>query len=301
MILTLQRRQTEVGRIRLGVTVPISNGKTRPAKLDTFRFTSSRKDLIEQVAALYGGQVEPWEPLRGNSQWQVITEATEVPVLVPPQDPAEGQWLEAWSAGGCVRRCDGQTEMISGKPCMCDPDPAERECKMHTRVSVMLAQVKTIGVWRVDTGSYYAATELPGVAELLAAAGGTIPGRLVLNERIKTRGGKTKRFVVPVLDVDEFTPDEILSGKVPELAAERRAAAIDGRATEQAAIGSGPDLAGIVRDCETRDELKALWGRFGSEGVLTDELRAVFKDTGARIDEVSDVVEAEIVQEPTEW
>lgn len=294
-IVKLQRRQTEVGRIRLGAKVPTSTGKTRPAALDRLRFTSPRQDLIEKVAELYGGTVEPWQPPRGNQQWEAITDATSVPVMVPPQDPAESQWYEAWSAGGCLRRCDGEREILSGGPCMCDPD--ERDCKMHTRIRVMLAQVPGIGVWRVDTGSYYAATELPGVAELLAAAGGIIPGRLLLSERTVTKNRETKKFVVPVLDVDEFTPDELLSGKVPELAAERRAAAIDGEG--RAAIGAGPDLIGIVRTAADKNELGELWKRFGAEGVeLTPELKQAFKETGEGLDAAAgEVIEAEIVEE----
>lgn len=292
-IVNLQRRQTEVGRIRLGAKVPTSTGKMRPSALDRLRFTSPRRDLIKKVAELYGGTVGPWEPPRGNAQWEVITDATSVPVMVPPQDPAESQWYEAWSAGGCLRRCTGEREVISGGPCVCDPE--DRDCKMHTRIQVMLAQVPGIGVWRVDTGSYYAATELPGVAELLSAAGGIIPGRLLLSERTITRNRETKKFVVPVLDIDEFTPDELLSGKVPELAAERRAVAIDGRSSERAAIGSGPDLMGIVRSADSKEHLGELWKQFGAEGVeLTPELKRAFEETAAGFDEV---VEAEIVEE----
>ena len=72
-ILGLQQQQTEVGRIRLGVKVTAKSGKLRPAKLDTLRFTSPRRELIEKIAELYGGACEPWQPPRGNRQWQVIT------------------------------------------------------------------------------------------------------------------------------------------------------------------------------------------------------------------------------------
>jgi len=299
-IVTLQRRNTEVGRIRLGQKLKTKNGKEYPSSLETLRFTSPRKDRIEQIAELYGGEVRPWQPLRGNAQWEVVTDTDSVPVMVPPQDPAESQWLEMWSAGGCQRRCDGVTETISGDPCLCDPDPQERDCKMHTRVSVMLKDVKGIGVWLVNTGSFYAATELPGVAEFLVKAQGIIPGRLILSQRTVTRGGTTKRFVVPVLDIDEFTPAEILSGRAPQIAAQRLAAAVEGRS--QVAIAAGPDLAGIVRSAADKDELQVLWEKYGNEGVLTDELRAVFEQTGADLrktaGKATEVVDAEIVEEP---
>lgn len=300
MIIGLQQQQTEVGRIRLGVKVATSSGGQRPAKLDTLRFTSPRRDLIEKVAELYGGKVEPWQPLKGNAQWQVITTSTEVPVMVPPQDPAQSQWLEMWSKGGCLRRCDGQTERISGNPCMCDPDPQERDCKMHTRVNVLLEEVPGIGVWRVDTGSFYAAVELPSVAAILAAANGLIPGKLILDQRTVTRGGKTFNFAVPVLDIAEFTPAELLSGKVPELAATRRAEAIDARS--RVAIAAGPDYSSLLLAVTTIPALTDLWEEAGNAGALTDELRAEFEAKGAAIRKAAarkptEPVDAEIVEE----
>ena len=60
----------------------------------------------------------------------------------------------------------------------------------------MLEDVPGLGCWRVDTGSYYAAVELPGVAALLAMAQGAIPGKLVLDQRTVTRqvDGKPQTF-----------------------------------------------------------------------------------------------------------
>lgn len=294
MIIGLQQQQTEVGRIRLGVKVAMSGGKSRPAKIDTLRFTSPRRDLIERVAELYGGKAEPWQPLKGNSQWQVITTSTEVPVMVPPQDPGQSQWLEMWSKGGCLRRCDGKTEKISGEPCMCDPDPQERDCKMHTRIRVLLEEVPGIGVWRVDTGSYYAAIELPSVANILAQANGMIPGKLILDQRTVTRNGKTHNFVVPVLDIAEFTPAELLSGKVPELAATRRAEAIDNRS--RVAISAGPDYTSLLLAVNTIDALTDLWKDAKQAGLGTPELRAEFDERAAQI-RSTEPVDAEIVEE----
>jgi hypothetical protein len=111
-ILTLQRRSRELGRIRLG-QVNRSNGKTRPEKLDRFRFTSASEPLLAKVAALYGGTVQPWTPQGGGAEaFEVITDSTRIPILVPPQPVT--QYFEQWSGGGCVRRCDGQTELLSG-------------------------------------------------------------------------------------------------------------------------------------------------------------------------------------------
>jgi hypothetical protein len=297
VILGLQQQQTEVGRIRLGVKVALDGNRSRPAKIDTLRFTSPRRELIAKVAELYGGTVEPWQPLKGNAQWQVITTSTEVPVMVPPQDPAESQWLEMWSKGGCLRRCDGKTERISGNACLCDPDPQERDCKMHTRIRVLLEEVPGIGVWRVDTGSFYAAVELPSVARILAEAKGLIPGKLILDQRTVTRGGKTFNFAVPVLDIAEFTPAELLSGKVPQMAAQRRAEAIDNRS--RTAITAGPDYSSLLFAVNTIPALTDLWEEAGNAGALTDSLRAEFEAKAAEIRNAGPV-DAEIVEEPAD-
>jgi recombination directionality factor gp3-like protein len=256
-ILNLQMSQMESGRIRLGMKVK-SGGRERPTKLDRFRFTSPRKNLIEKIAELYGGTVQPWQPPKGSAQWEVVTNATEVPVVVPPQDPAQSQWYELWSAGGCQRRCDGQTEMIGKQPCVCDPEA--RDCKMHTRLRVMLEDVPGMGVWRVDTGSYYAATELPGIAQLLAQAQGAIPGRLVLDQRTVTRSGKTMNFAVPVLDCADITPKELMSGRVQELMAARAAGAIAGQLRDAAAITAGPskDYRSLIDAAKNREALVEL-------------------------------------------
>ncbi|MFG2046185.1 hypothetical protein ACGFIW_01975 [Micromonospora sp. NPDC048935] len=252
-ILGLQQQQTEVGRIRFGVKV--GTGRGRPTKLDRLRFTSPRQALIEKIAATYGGKVEPWQPPKGSGQWQVITDAAEVPVLIPPQDPGESQWYEMWSAGGCLRRCDGQQEKISKSSCLCDP--VARDCKMHTRIRVMLEDIPGLGAWRVDTGSYYAAVELPGIAQLLAMAQGAIPGRLVLDQRTVTRqvDGKpqTFNFAVPTLHVDELTPKQLMSGRVQELVAARNNAAVAG--DMRVAIAATVDYGSLIDAARNVDAL----------------------------------------------
>ena len=94
-------RTPEQGRIRLGV-------KTERAmkSLDTFRFTSLDKSAIEQIASIYGGAVKSWTPPRSKQeQWEVITTTSEIRVYLPPH--SIDVWYEAWSGGGCQRRCDG--------------------------------------------------------------------------------------------------------------------------------------------------------------------------------------------------
>ena len=219
MIIDLQRRLAEVGRIRIGQQVPIGNtNKTRPTKLTTFRLTSPDPARITAAATLYGGTPEPWQAPAGP-QHEVVTDATVLPCIVPPTDLGFSQWYELWSGGGCLRRCNGRdatysdgTNMIEGG-CQCDPD--RRDCQIHTRLSVMLRDLPGLGLWRLDTQGWNAALELQGAVDVLqmaAGAGTMLPAQLRLEQRMSKQAGQTtKRFAVPVLDV-EITPAQLVSG-----------------------------------------------------------------------------------------
>lgn len=219
-IVDLQRRVTEAGRIRTGLQETFQRGDgstgSRPAKLETFRFTSADKRRIEQIAELYGGKVEAWQAPAGP-QWQVVSTRNEIDVIVPPSDLGFSQHYELWSAGGCQRRCDGVTESITEGACICNPE--DRECDIHTRLSVMLRDVPGLGLWRLDTQGWYAAQELIGAVEVLQVAAGRgalLPARLRLDQRQVKRPDKngkvvTRRFAVPVIDI-EITPAQLLAG-----------------------------------------------------------------------------------------
>lgn len=215
MIIDLQRRLAEAGRIRIGQQVASGNGRKRPEKLTTFRLTSSDRTRIEQAAHLYGGTPAQWEAPAG-AHWEVVTTTDSLNVIVPPADMSFSQHYELWSGGGCQRRCDGRYESISDGPCICDPD--KRECNIHTRLSVMLRDLPGLGVWRIDTSGYYAAVELQGaveVVQLAAGRGQMLPARLRLEQRMVKRVGEgTRRFAVPVLDV-EISPGQLISGTQP--------------------------------------------------------------------------------------
>lgn len=196
--IVLQRRLREVGRIRIGEKKVSAKGKTYPAKLSTFRFTSRDEQIIRRVAELLGGTPEPWE---AEGQWQVATPSSSIEVVLPPPDVAFSQYLELWSAGGCLRRCDGVRELLKDTDCICDADA--RECKPHTRLSVMLPDLPGIGLWRIDTGGFNAAAELQGAIELARTYGAPyLPARLRVEVRKDKKDGKTREYPVPVLDLD---------------------------------------------------------------------------------------------------
>lgn len=207
-ILDLQRKMAQVGRCRIG----IKKGN-RPVKIETFRFTSSYKEAIENIAALYGGEVELWKPdEKGTQQFEVITEANAIPIVVAPGQVLD-QWFECWSRGGCTRRCDGQTERLSGTPCVCPSDIDERRelaktgkaCSETTRFSFIVRDAGVLGLWRLDTKGHYAAVEMAGIAELLEQAtmqGSYIPATLFLDQRTALKKGQTLRYVVPVIQTN---------------------------------------------------------------------------------------------------
>lgn len=212
-IIDLQRRVAEVGRIRIGASTPKErNGKTikLPRRLKTFRITSQDRARLDAIAELYGGTVEPWPERDGH--FLVDTTVDELPVVVMPGQ-AISQWWETWSGGECRKRCDGETETLADAPCSCPADYTERQeaaaegkaCKPTTRLNVILRDVPGVGYWRFESHGFYAAVELAGAAELLEAAtarGVLLPARLRFAERTVVRGGQTKRFPVPALDVD---------------------------------------------------------------------------------------------------
>ena len=77
-VLDVQRRGQQIGRLRIGQQVQAANGKMRPARLDSFRFTTASRTSADAIAALYGGEVRQWE-----HEFEVITTKSELGVTVP--------------------------------------------------------------------------------------------------------------------------------------------------------------------------------------------------------------------------
>jgi len=274
-ILDLQMRMRQLGEIRLGHVVPTSNGKTRPAKLDKFRFTSPSREILTSVAELYGGEVKPWTPANGGpSEFEVYSTVNRLPVLIPPRD-AVSQWYELYAGSKCQRRCDGVTEQKSDRPCMCDPE--DRDCKITTRVNVMLRDVPALGQWLLITKGYHAAVTLPPAAELLAQAGGYVAGWLGVEEKTAIVKDQVARFKVPTLDV-EITPAALMAG---EIKGGQQAVA---SGPERVAITSGrPDYAALAAAAKTPEEVGKLWTQANQAKHLDDDLAKTLKARAAAL------------------
>lgn len=202
------------GRIRIGV----KTGKAMKA-IDTFRFTSPDKDLIDRCAALYGGTVRVWTDPRANppNQWQVITPINRIPVVLMPG--CLSQWWELWSGGGCQRRCDGVTADVAGRndmesvPCVCAAKGV-LECTTQTRINVLLPELPLRGIWMLATKSQNAKHELPGmlaVIDALANGAPLVRAELGVEPRKTISNGQTKNFVVPTISIPQ-SPLEVAAG-----------------------------------------------------------------------------------------
>jgi hypothetical protein len=214
----MQRRIPEAGRIRFGV----KTAKAMKA-IDTFRFTSHDREALIQIADLYGGDVVPWsDPKAAPGQFELISRASEIRIVLPP-DPMGGTPIyEAWGGGGCDRRCDGLTctRLIPGPDgpepvdvdCLCDAE-GKMACDPRTRLSVILAGVRFGGTWRLETKSWNAAQELPGMVDLIKSLQdkGLTRGVLALKQRRSVVAGQTHQFIVPVLGVEDSI-EEITAG-----------------------------------------------------------------------------------------
>jgi len=288
----LQRRLTQVGVIRLGGEK--TNPKRPGAKLETLRFTSPSKRLVDAVAALYGGDVQPWVSPSGP-EWQVTTNAREIPVLVPPQriDPN----YELWGNGFRDRMCNGETERIRDQACMCARALAatgKRECKPTTRMSLMLADILSLGTWKLESHGWNAAAELPMPAEAIATARQPIPARLEIQPRQKRvfdpskpegKQIETRSYMVPVVHYDLLTPRQAFGGQIASavrdaLAAGQKAPAIT------AAAGDGEKLTPaevlrLLRFIKDVPSLQELWKTAARDGALTDDVKGALTSAAA--------------------
>jgi hypothetical protein len=227
----LEGQLATMGRIRAGRKTRSRSGRVVPEALHTFRFTSSDESALEQVAAIYGGTVRPWQDQASPDRFELFSDASEIRVALPRS--ALTQWYELWSGGGCQRRCDGVTvTLLQGAgpeggesleaDCMC-AQRGEMACTMQTRLSVLLPDVRLLGTWRYDTKSAIAAGELKAAVELIEAVQlqGIQRGVMRLVERMGQ--GRRRQFTIAQLGLDESL-DGLIAGA-------GRIAAVPGRSS----------------------------------------------------------------------
>ena len=210
----MNQRAPEAGRIRLGV----KSGRAMKS-IDTFRFTSPHEDAIRDLADQYGGTPKPWsDPKANDGQWEVVTQAKTIPVIVQPGGLSVN--YEMWTGGGCQRRCDGVTvqvpsrdpnEMYEQTACICNAKGVA-DCRPYTRLNLILPSINFYGVWRLESKGWNVAAEMPGMFAAIAEMqqrGQMVRAELHLEPR-QSAGG-SKKYVVPKLSV-AVTPNELLGG-----------------------------------------------------------------------------------------
>jgi hypothetical protein len=272
-ILTLQRQARELGRLRTGWSRPNPDPKKRPipVKSKTWVLTSFAEHYATAAAKAWGGKVEPWQPQgNGASQFRVITERESIDALLPSGDPLS-QNNEMWNKGGCARRCNGETEMISRQPCLCmrefgeewyllrqDTYRKDKVCAATSRLNVVLPDMPDLGVWRAETHSFYAANEWSGTVDMvLSGTGGKglVPVSLRIEPRTRVAGGTTKHFPVVVVEIRGITPRQALSGPLST------ALALDPSGTQPLAIEAAPrpDYLALAEGALTSDDVRDVW------------------------------------------
>ena len=290
-ILNRQRQLAEQGRLRLGYTAEANNGRTRPVRSETWILTSHSREHIDTAAQLWGGVVEQWQPMgNGAPQWRVITKANTIDAILPPGDPLS-QAYEQWNRGGCVRRCDGVTEQLSGSPCIClqqhgedwYEQPQGKVCDSKSRLKVLLPDMPGLGSWRMETGSYYATDEIAGMVDVLKGAAGDqvmIPVRLRIEPRTRVAGGQTKHFVVPVLELRGVTSGALLAGQYGGLKA-----LTGGQDDSPAQLEAAPPIDWFAKADEATsiEEVRNIWSAAGAAGGLSDDLKEHLKNLSAEL------------------
>jgi hypothetical protein len=232
----------------------------------TWVITSHSEEHVRTAAKLWGGEPEQWSPLNSTiSQWRVITKASSIEALITPGDPLN-QYNEMWSKGGCQRRCDGETELISRQACLCAREFGEnwhtargRVCATTSRLNVMLPDLSGMGMWRAETHSFYAAQEWGGMVDMVLAGTdgrGFVPVTLRIEPRQRVADGQTKKFPVVVVELRGVTPRQALAGPMNAATALDPGAAGQARAAIEA---PRPDYLAEAAAALTSDDVRDVW------------------------------------------
>jgi hypothetical protein len=307
----IQARAAEHGRLRTGYTQG-----NRPMRSSTWVITSHSEEHVRTAAKLWGGEPEQWSPLNSTiNQWRVITKASSIEALITPGDPLN-QYNEMWSKGGCQRRCDGETELLSRQSCLCarqfgedwHQQPKGRVCSTTSRLNVMLPDLSGMGMWRAETHSFYAAQEWGGMVDMVLAGTdgrGFVPVTLRIEPRQRVADGQTKKFPVVVVELRGVTPRQALAGPMNAATALDPGAAGQARAAIEA---PRPDYLADAEAALTVDDVQDVYRAAHAAGHLTDDLIAALKQRADDVKAEADrreagpdedgAYEAEVVEDP---
>jgi hypothetical protein len=164
-------------------------------------------------------------------------------------------------------------------------------CRPTSRITVMLPDLPDLGVWRLETKSYYAADAMAGGVDTVLQATdgrGLMPVRMWIEQRTAVRGGKTKNFPVVMVVPSLPTLRQALSGPLSTAAALDPGTLVDRPAIE----APRPDYVAEARACKTVAEAREVWHRANRAGhvdpkgtdALSVELIQIARDIEAGVD-----------------
>lgn len=191
-------RMPRLGKIRLGVKVEKPGKHPYPQATDHFV-------VPEEVADIFGEK------------------PTELEIMFPTEDPDQfaQQWYRCYSlTQGLVCIGDGVTsrrkvdlgtgaiasrdtqdwEWREGLPCDTQdcPEYLSKRCRRVMNLQVLIPRVPGLGVWQIDTSSFYSIVNINSMIRLLKNLAGRcsfIPLRLCLGPIEVTPPGQTKKTV----------------------------------------------------------------------------------------------------------
>ena len=186
------RRLPRLGKIRLGEKALSKNGNPYPKAVDYFV-------CPPEVQAVYGEKPRTLD------------------IMFPVNDPDTffPQWYKRYgSSTGLVCKGDGETAIMQGQDgemqeIECIPDECEWYAKKHCRrlanLQFLLPKVPGLGVWQIDTTSFYSIININSSLEMVQAVAGRVhmlPLQLVLKPQEVAPDGKKKTVYV----LDLMTP-----------------------------------------------------------------------------------------------
>jgi hypothetical protein len=293
----LNLRLPEGGRIRMGA----KGGPGGMKVLTQWRLTSQNQAALVKLAELYGGTVQPWHDSSANppNQFELLTHSPKLIVYLIPNSLSQS--MEKWGGGLCQRRCTGDPTdpkacevMGAGRDgesitqaCICTIKD-KSECSTKTRLSVLFPELPPL-TWRLDTGSYNAMLEMPGMVQIIEmmTERQVVMATLTIEQRQSKKFDKngrpiTRKFSIPVLAPADST-EQVMSIAAPVAVRQLERAGVD----PYAEIGPAPDAP--VSAVEVLDKLDVVLAQanadddvvdaeivdeFDMQNVVTDEVEA---------------------------
>jgi len=185
------RRLPRLGKIRLGEKALAKSGKEYPKAVDYFV-------CPPEVQAVYGEKPRVLD---------IMFPVEDTNIFFP-------QWYKRYGAStGLVCKGDGETaiqvdtETGEMQEIECCPDECEWYAKKHCRrlanLQFLLPKVTGLGVWQVDTTSFYSIVNLNSAIEMIRAVAGRIrmiPLQLILKpQEVQPDGQKKTVYVMDLI------------------------------------------------------------------------------------------------------